>query len=128
MGYFYVKSADFKTLEELNKKRQDEIQKKIDNLEYIRPPKEEAIGPAEQQQVSPIDEEVLDDGITKSAKLILDAHLNIEKALVELKKAFIEQENPEIAESEVKEILDKISRLSTIIKKISDILFEYKSK
>jgi hypothetical protein len=128
MGYFYVKSADFKTLEELGKKRQEEIQKKLDNLEYIQPSKEEMINSAEQQQVSSIDEEVLDDGITKSAKLILDAHLNIEKAIVELKKAFIDQENPQVAESEVKEILDKISRLSTIIKKISDILFEYKSK
>jgi hypothetical protein len=126
MGYFYVKSVDFKSLEELEKERQEEVQKKIENLEYL-PPKEEIPSPIEPKEPQ-IDEEILDDGITKSAKLILDAHLNIEKALVELKKAFIEQENPKVARSEVAGILDKISRLSAIIKRISDILFEYKSE
>jgi hypothetical protein len=125
MGYFYVKSADFKTLEELGKERQEEIQKKVENLEYA--PKQEMNAPVE-PSMPEIDKEVLDDGITKSAKLLLDAHLNIEKALVELKKSFIDQDNPELAESEVKDVLEKISKLSTIIKKISDILFEYKSK
>jgi len=123
--YFYVKADSLKSLDELSEKRQKEIQEKLENKEFLPPKLDEQ---PKMEEMSPIDEELLDDGITKSAKLILDAHLNIEKALVELKKAFIEQENPEVAKEQIEDVLEKISKLSSVVKKISDLLFEYKSK
>lgn len=126
MKYFIKESKldEIKPLDELEKQRQEkakkELEEKINNINTQVMPQESI------PQEEPIDIENYNDGLKKGAKLLLDAHLNLEKAFVELKKVLVDIDNQNLIDSNLRKIIFKLMKISGIIKKTSDKLMGIK--
>lgn len=126
MRYFIKESKldGIKPLDELEKQRQEtvkkELEEKINNIHTQTVPQEEFF------QEESIDVENYNDGLKKGAKFLLDAHLNLEKAFVELKKVMVDIDNQNLMDSNLRKIIFKLMKISGIIKKTSDKLMGIK--
>lgn len=126
MRYFIKESKldGIKPLDELEKQRQEtvkkELEEKINNIHTQTVPQEEFF------QEESIDVENYNDGLKKGAKFLLDAHLNLEKAFVELKKIMVDIDNQNLMDSNLRKIIFKLMKISGIIKKTSDKLMGIK--
>lgn len=126
MRYFIKESKldGIKPLDELEKQRQEtvkkELEEKVNNIHTQTVPQEEFF------QEESIDVENYNDGLKKGAKFLLDAHLNLEKAFVELKKVMVDIDNQNLMDSNLRKIIFKLMKISGIIKKTSDKLMGIK--
>ncbi len=126
MRYFIKESKldGIKPLDELEKQRQEtvkkELEEKVNNIHTQMVPQEEFF------QEESFDVENYNDGLKKGAKFLLDAHLNLEKAFVELKKVMVDIDNQNLMDSNLRKIIFKLMKISGIIKKTSDKLMGIK--
>lgn len=130
MKYFIKESKldEVKPLEELEKNRQEEAMKKMEENKDLN---DKIQMPPQMVSQMSIEENSFDvddynDGIKKGAKFLLDAHLNLEKAFVELKKVLVDIDNQELIDGNLRKIIFKLMKISSIIKKTSDKLMGIK--